>query len=170
MSALLDVLDTSAALLGVVAEKHPDLAAVSKTCLDIRAKLYQWSQPDRQGNNALKPANGNASSADKDASAAVRWVEHSLHHMRLHSAPLSVAQVFSRYRGKDQAWVLTSATLSVHGDFGHFLRQLGLWDARTETWNSPFDYAGQGVLYVPKNMPLPSDRNFNEKFVETFYH
>jgi ATP-dependent DNA helicase DinG len=85
--------------------------------------------------------------------------------MRLHSAPLSVAQIFSRYRGKDQAWVLTSATLSVHGDFGHFLRQLGLWDARTESWNSPFDYAGQGVLYVPKNLPLPSDREFNEKFV-----
>lgn len=169
LSALLDVLDTSTAFLGVVSEKHPDLAAVAKTCLDIRAKLYQWSQPDRQGNNALKPAkaDGDATAVDKDATAAVRWVEHSLHHMRLHSAPLSVAQIFSRYRSKEQAWVLTSATLSVHGDFGHFMRQLGLWDARTESWNSPFDYGEQGVLYVPKNLPLPSDRDFNEKFVDT---
>ncbi len=165
LSDLLEVLDGSSALLGVVGEKHPDLAAVAKTCLDIRAKLYQWSQPDRQGNNALKPVQAEAGGVE--ASAAVRWVEQSLHHMRLHSAPLSVAQIFSRYRGKDQAWVLTSATLSVHGDFGHFLRQLGLWDARTESWDSPFDYAGQGVLYVPKNLPLPSDRAFNEKFVET---
>lgn len=171
LAALLEVLDASTALLGVVSEKHPDLAAVAKTCLDIRAKLYQWSQPDRQGNNALKPAKpegeAGAAAKEKDTSAAVRWVEHSLHHMRLHSAPLSVAQIFSRYRGKDQAWVLTSATLSVHGDFGHFMRQLGLWDARTESWNSPFDYAGQGVLYVPKNLPLPSDRDFNQKFVDT---
>lgn len=167
--ALLDVLDTSTAFLGVVSEKHPDLAAVAKTCLDIRAKLYQWSQPDRQGNNALKPAkaDGDVTAVDKNATAAVRWVEHSLHHMRLHSAPLSVAQIFSRYRSKEQAWVLTSATLSVHGDFGHFMRQLGLWDARTESWNSPFDYGEQGVLYVPKNLPLPSDRDFNEKFVDT---
>src|SRR5690606_35103449 len=108
---------------------------------------------------------------DGDGSAAthpvaVRWVEHTLHHLRLHSAPLSVAQIFSRYRSKEQAWVLTSATLSVNGDFGHFLRQLGLWDARTERWDSPFDYAAQGVLYVPKTLPLPSDRQFNEKFVE----
>src|SRR5690606_34334975 len=168
LATLLEVLDDSTALLGVVSEKHPDLAAVAKTCLDIRAKLYQWSQPDRQGNNALKPAKpeGEGGAAATDTSAAVRWVEHSLHHMRLHSAPLSVAQIFSRYRGKDQAWVLTSATLSVHGDFGHFMRQLGLWDARTESWNSPFDYAGQGVLYVPKNLPLPSDRDFNQKFVD----
>lgn len=164
LADLLAVLDDSTALLNVVSEKHPDLAAVSKTCLDIRARLFQWSQPDRQGNNALKPSQDSA--AQPQPAAAVRWVEQSLHHMRLHSAPLSVAQIFSRYRSKDQAWVLTSATLSVNGDFGHFLRQLGLWDARTERWDSPFDYASQGVLFVPRTLPLPSDPSFNEKFVE----
>jgi ATP-dependent DNA helicase DinG len=166
-SALADlqvVLDESTALLNVVSEKHPDLAAVAKTCLDIRARLFQWSQPDRQGNNALKHTGNTA--AQPQPTAAVRWVEHSLHHMRLHSAPLSVAQIFSRYRSKEQAWVLTSATLSVNGDFGHFLRQLGLWDARTERWESPFDYPSQGVLFVPRTLPLPSDPSFNEKFVE----
>src|SRR5690606_27885632 len=48
----------------------------------------------------------------------------------------------------------------------HFLRQLGLWDAQTLSWESPFDYASQGVLYVPKMLPLPSDRHFNERFVD----
>jgi ATP-dependent DNA helicase DinG len=165
LAELLDVLDRSLKLLDVVSEKHPDLAAAAKTCLELRARLYQWTQPDRRGSHELVVA------ADADASAAVaqtavRWVEHTLHHLRLHSAPLSVAQIFSRYRSKEQAWVLTSATLSVNGDFGHFLRQLGLWDARTQRWDSPFDYAAQGVLYVPKTVPLPSDRQFNEKFVE----
>jgi ATP-dependent DNA helicase DinG len=164
LSELLDVLDKSSQLLSVVSEKHPDLAAVSKSCL--RARLYKWSQPDRQGRNALKPPSSEGEQAGRQDNAAVRWVEHSLHHMRLHSAPLSVAQIFSRYRGKEQAWVLTSATLSVHGDFGHFLRQLGLWDARTLRWDSPFDYPSQGVLYVPKALPLPSDRYFNERFVD----
>lgn len=179
LAALLDVLDKSSQLLAVVSDKHPDLAAVAKTCLDLRARLFQWSQPDRQGRNALRPAPGGGAGVPADAdggawaderpeqeSAAVRWVEHSQHHMRLHSAPLSVAQIFSRYRGKDQAWVLTSATLSVHGDFGHFQRQLGLWDAATLRWESPFDYAAQGVLYVPKSLPLPSDQGFNERFVQ----
>ncbi len=168
LDELVQVLDRASQLLGVVSEKHPDLAAVAKSCVDIRAKLFQWSQPDRQGNNALKPvaADGAPAPVD-DTGAAVRWVEHGLHHMRLHSAPLSVAQIFSRYRRKDQAWVLTSATLSVQGNFGHFLRQLGLWDAKTMRWESPFDYPEQGVLFVPKGLPLPSDRSFNEKFVAT---
>src|SRR3546814_10840647 len=54
LDELLSVLDHSIKLLSVVREKHPDLAATAKTCLDIRAKLYQWTQPDRLGNNALK--------------------------------------------------------------------------------------------------------------------
>ena len=166
LADLLDVLERSTQILGVVAEKHPDLTAVAKTCLEIRARLFLWSQPDRQGNNALKPGTASGTPTDADDHASVRWVEHSQHHLRLHSAPLSVAKIFSRYRSKEQSWVLTSATLSVQGDFGHFQRQLGLTDATTRRWESPFDYAGQAVLYIPNSLPLPSDRNFNERFVE----
>src|SRR5690606_27282746 len=61
---------------------------------------------------------------------------------------------------------MTSATLSVHGDFGHFQRQLGLWEAQTLRWESPFDYSTQGLLLVPQGLPLPSHPNFNQKFVD----
>ena len=97
----------------------------------------------------------------------VRWVEQGLHHVRLHAAPLSVAQAFSRYRKPEQAWVLTSATLSVHGDFNHFTEQLGLEDARTARWESPFDYASQALLFVPQGMPEPQSPQFTERFVQT---
>jgi len=98
---------------------------------------------------------------------AVRWVEQGLHHVRLHAAPLSVAQAFSRYRKAGQAWILTSATLSVHGDFSHFTSQLGLDDAHTGRWESPFDYASQGLLFVPRGMPEPQSPHYVERFVET---
>lgn len=98
---------------------------------------------------------------------AVRWVEQGLHHVRLHSAPLSVAQAFSKYRKPGQAWILTSATLSVQGDFGHFTRQLGLDTAATGQWESPFDYGTQGLLFVPKGLPEPQAPQFAERFVET---
>jgi len=97
---------------------------------------------------------------------AVRWVEHGLHHVRLHSAPLSVARAFSKYRQPEQAWILTSATLSVQGDFGHFTRQLGLTTARTGHWESPFDYPRQGLLYVPRGLPPPQAPQFAESFIE----
>lgn len=160
---LLGVLDQSLQLLNVVDVKHPDLAAAAKTCRDLAARLFQWSQPDRAGHNAL--ASTTALALDSPG-VAVRWIEQSAQHMRLHSAPLSVARIFSRYRDKQQAWVFTSATLSVQGNFDHFLHQLGLHDARTLRWDSPFDYAQQGILFVPKGLPLPSDRSFNDEFVD----
>ncbi|TCT03352.1 ATP-dependent DNA helicase [Paralcaligenes ureilyticus] len=163
LDELLQVLDQCSKLLNVVTEKHPDLEAAANSCLAIRARLYHWSQPDRQGHNALHP---DPDSGEGDEGGAVRWVEQSLHHMRLHQAPLSVARIFSRCRKEDQAWILTSATLSVNGDFTHFVQQLGLQDARTLSWESPFDYARQGVLYVPKALPLPSHPAFTEKFVD----
>src|SRR5690606_24711564 len=130
-----------------------------RTALELRARLFQWSQPDRQGNDALAERRG-------EAGDAVRWVEHGTHHLRLHSAPLAVDKVFSRYRAADQAWVFTSATLSVHGDFGHFIRQLGLWEARCMRWESPFDYAGKALLCVPSGLPETHSREFNERFAE----
>lgn len=163
LEQLLETFDKVIKMLAMVAERHPDLAAAHKAALELRARLFQWSQPDRQGRHAYLPDD---SDEREQADQAVRWVESGQHYLRLHSAPLSVAKIFSRYRGKEQSWVLTSATLSVHGDFNHFKRQLGLFDARTEAWSSPFDYAKQALFYVPSTLPLPSHPRFNEAFVD----
>ena len=162
LERLLEVLDECVQRLGIVAEKHPDLAAASKTCIDLRARLFRWSQPDRAGHNALAQSDA----AEGLDAVSVRWVESSSHGMRLHSAPLSVARIFSRFRRPGQAWVMTSATLSINGDFSYFQRQLGLLDAQTSRWESPFDYPAQGVLFVPSALPLPNQPQFNEKFVD----
>src|SRR5690606_9990088 len=45
-------------------------------------------------------------------------------------------------------------------------RQLGLWEARTAHWESPFDYQNQGLLFVPSTLPETSSRDFNERFAE----
>ncbi len=97
----------------------------------------------------------------------VRWVETTNSHVRLHSAPLSVAKAFSRYRPAGQAWILTSATLAVRNDFSHFTRQLGLYDAETGQWESPFDYASCGRLFVPFGVPEPNQPGFIDAFVDT---
>jgi ATP-dependent DNA helicase DinG len=106
-----------------------------------------------------------ASEADPD-DEWVRWVEVGANFMRLHAAPLSVAKLFSQHRRVGQAWIMTSATLSVHGDFTHFTRQLGLYDAQTGCWESPFDYANQSLLYVPHGVPEPQNPAFLDGFVD----
>ncbi|WP_322997293.1 ATP-dependent DNA helicase [Castellaniella sp.] len=146
-------LDALAEALGTQEERHPDLAAAARTARLLRARLVQWAQPPR----------GQPEPADQ---AAVRWIEHSQHSVRLHRAPLSVARVFSGFKRPEQAWVLTSATLSVRGDFSHFQHQLGLHGAQTASWASPFDYPAQGLLYVPQGLPWPSDPRFTDAFAQ----
>lgn len=190
LAHLLDVLTRTVDILMIVKDKHPDLMAATSSALDLRGRLFAWGQPDRQGNRTpddAMPASLDAEpepgGAGKEASAdtgsrvtdddpgheAVRWIEHTQNHIRLHRAPLSVSRIFSRYRSAEQAWVFTSATLSVNGNFGHFARQLGLGQARAEHWESPFDYGSQGLLYVPASLPLPSHPQFNEAFVDVLF-
>jgi ATP-dependent DNA helicase DinG len=168
LQGLVQVMDEVTTALDQVSVKHPDLAAVAKVGQDIVLRLVRWSGP--RASDAAAQAIARAARRGEEESwtgPAVRWVEHGQHHVRLHSAPLSVAQAFSRFRKPGQAWVLTSATLSVHGDFGHFTRQLGLEGATTGHWDSPFDYANQGLLFVPKGLPPPQAAEFGDAFVDT---
>ena len=42
------------------------------------------------------------------------------------------------------------------GDFSHYCGEMGLAEAQTACWDSPFDYASQALLYVPQGMPEPN--------------
>jgi ATP-dependent DNA helicase DinG len=149
-------LDEIAGLLSSVEEKHPDLAAAARSAHELAERLSQWGKPTRSSRMPIE-----------DNQQVVRWVELGLHHIRLHAAPLSVAEAFSRYRQGGQAWVFTSATLSVHGDFSHFTSRLGLEKADTLRMESPFDYANQALLFVPRTLPAPQSPEFLPAFVET---
>ena len=94
---------------------------------------------------------------DETRSDLVRWAEAFSHSLQLRATPLSVADVFRRQlEGRPRAWVFTSATLAVSGDFSHYRAELGLDDARTACWDSPFDYAGHALLYIPRGLPDPN--------------
>jgi ATP-dependent DNA helicase DinG len=66
-----------------------------------------------------------------------------------------------------RAWIFSSASLAVGEDFSHFRRELGLADAQARRWSSPFDFASQALLYLPKGLPAdPNDPGFTEAVVE----
>ncbi len=98
----------------------------------------------------------------------VRWVEALSHTALLHLTPLSSAELFRKQMADHpRAWIFTSATLAVGEDFNHFKRELGLSDARARRWSSPFDFASQALLYVPKGLPPdPNDAAFTEAVVQ----
>jgi ATP-dependent DNA helicase DinG len=91
----------------------------------------------------------------------IRWFEVFGQSLRLNSTPIDIAQVFSAQMARHSAaWIFTSATLAVGESFEHFQRQLGIFEAETGQWESPFDYPHQALWYVPRGLPEPSDRGY----------
>ena len=105
---------------------------------------------------------------ETDPAGEVRWVEVFGHGARLHVTPLSSAELFSRQMNDHpRAWIFTSATLAMGEEFGHFTRELGLGQAATRRWASPFDFAQQALLYLPKGLPAdPNDATFTDAVVD----
>ncbi|HKY02239.1 MAG TPA: ATP-dependent DNA helicase [Burkholderiales bacterium] len=104
---------------------------------------------------------------DDDYIDQVRWVETYTHALALHATPLSVAEPFKRQLdGHPRAWIFTSATLAVNKNFGHYQAQLGLDDAQCASWDSPFDYAANGLIYLPRELPEPNSAEHTQAVVE----
>jgi ATP-dependent DNA helicase DinG len=79
----------------------------------------------------------------------------------LSAAPIDVSELLrTRLFDSLHAAVLTSATLAVQGKFDFFRERLGLAGAEERIVPSSFDYAGQALLYVPRNMPEPRNPGF----------
>ena len=144
LAARLAVLDE---LLDSQAERSQGLANCRDRCRELRATLSDWLKGDESGQ--------------------IRWLEIATHSVLMHITPLDVGELFARQIEDDnRAWIFTSATLSVRGDFSHFLSQIGLSEAATGYWESPFDYAHQALLYAPEGMPDPNSPGYTAAVVE----
>ncbi|WP_227593074.1 ATP-dependent DNA helicase [Kangiella spongicola] len=111
-------------------------------------------------NSTFSPSN------DEKAYPAVRWVETYRNGFAVLETPLNVSESFSRSRNEHAAksWVFTSATLTQADDFSLFKKELGLEKAKDLVLPSPFDYASQAILHIPRGLPDPRDRTYVEKW------
>ena len=104
--------------------------------------------------------------ADED-NASVRWFETHKRSFSFNRTPLEIAGEFAKFHGNSPAaWIFTSATLSVSARFDHFAHALGLKDAVTHRWESPFDYPNQSLFYLPQDLPEPGSSDYNRAVVE----
>jgi ATP-dependent DNA helicase DinG len=108
---------------------------------------------------------------ETDAHEDVRWAEAIGQSVQLHVTPLHSGELFRRQMDDHpRAWIFTSATLAVGEDFGHFTRELGVPEAQTRRWESPFRFAEQALLYLPPGLPSdPNDPAFTDAVVEAVW-
>jgi ATP-dependent DNA helicase DinG len=98
--------------------------------------------------------------------AQIQWFETFAQGFVLHVTPLEISGTFRAYvDSQKSAWVFTSATLAVADSVEHFARGLGVEDAQSRRWDSPFDFAHQALLYVPKNMLEPNSHGYTDAVV-----
>jgi ATP-dependent DNA helicase DinG len=147
VAALRGAATALARALGALAERSEGLANCARRAMELAARLDLWS--------------GEA------GGELVRWVEVYTQAAALHMTPLSIAEAFRRQLdGPPRAWIFTSATLAVRGDFGHYRHELGLEDADSASWDSPFDYATNALLYLPPALPLPNSPEHTDAVVD----
>ena len=137
LQALAATLESLSKELGSQAERSDELAQCAARASDALGRLSRWR--------------------DRDDPEWIRWLEVSASGWQLRASPLSIAEIFARQvTDSARAWIFTSATLAIAGDFTLYQRELGLSDAATGFWDSPFDYPNNALLYLPRDLPPPN--------------
>ncbi len=103
----------------------------------------------------------------EDSATDIRWFETFRQTFRLNRTPLEIDQLFrAQMESRPASWIFTSATLAVGDSFSHFQERLGLTEAETARWDSPFDYPEQALWYVPTGMPEPRSADYMDAVLD----
>ena len=144
----------------------PEFTRLIERCREQQALLAAWQRD-------ATPSSEDTESAASPPQDMVRWLEVGSHSLRLLATPLGVGPAFSALLAqRSQAWVLVSATLTLDGGFRYTRARLGLNEGspalaaveggvqprlRELRVASPFDYARQTRLLVPRTGFHPAD-------------
>lgn len=145
-------------LLEKQAERSEGLENCWQRAQALSQQLKQW-----QG----LPLSPSPSPTEGEGNGFVRWLEVFHHSLQLNTTPLSIAEIFEKQiGGSARAWIFTSATLAVKQNFSLYQTEMGLLNAKTACWDSPFDYAEHALLYVPTGLPEPNSEGYTEAVVQ----
>lgn len=85
-------------------------------------------------------------------------------------APIDVGTILEGTLWRRRSVVLTSATLRIGRDpesFDHIKTRLQAPPARELALGSPFDYRKNALIYIPTNVPPPSNREGHQRAIDT---
>lgn len=135
-------LGSAMAGLATVSEIAPDFVRLHERAGELARRVQQFSGPCEAG--------------------AVRWIDVG-NQLRLVESPLDIAQAVQEKllthgeEASTRAWIFTSATLGDDERLSWFTEPCGLGQAQVLKVGSPFDYRTQAAVYVPRELPKPSD-------------
>ncbi|MGZ5266937.1 MAG: ATP-dependent DNA helicase, partial [Caldimonas sp.] len=124
--------------LETVSELAPDFVRLAERAANLAALAGRFAQPAEEGK--------------------IRWLDLSTHQARLVESPLDIREAMrEEMQGTPKAWIFTSATLGDDERLSWFTEAAGLDAAQTLRVGSPFDYAGNARVFVPRSFAKPGD-------------
>ena len=131
------------AALSTVSEIAPDFVRLFERAEELASRVQRFAGPCEAG--------------------AVRWVDVGTQ-LRLVESPLDIAQAVQdkllragQEEASTRAWIFTSATLGDDARLSWFTEPCGLSQAEVLKVGSPFDYATQAAVYVPRDLAKPNE-------------
>jgi DNA polymerase-3 subunit epsilon/ATP-dependent DNA helicase DinG len=100
----------------------------------------------------------------------VYWVEVNPNNNRLalNAAPVSVGPLVEKYLWHEKrSVILTSATLTAHGEFGYMRSALSADEADELALGSPFDYQNAALLYIANDIAEPHTQEYQQQVDQT---
>jgi ATP-dependent DNA helicase DinG len=150
---------------------HAALADTRSRLTDLTNRLDQAASRGPGLANCFRRASGYLDRllllTDGPPPEYIPWFETGARSFTLRLTPMDVAGPFRAcLSDQPRAWIFTSATLAIDGRFEHFQRQLGLDEAETGIWESPFDYTRQALMYLPPGLPEPAAPDYTQQVLE----
>lgn len=133
--------------LAVAAPRGKELENCWKRCVELQARLARLT--------------------DSAADNYIHWFETYTRAFTLNVTPIEIGDSFRAHlNAKKRAWIFTSATLAVDANFDHYTARMGLHEAATQRWGSPFDYARRALCYAPPGLPEPTAKHYNAAVIQ----
>jgi ATP-dependent DNA helicase DinG len=145
------------AIADLYAEGHEDLQDVMADLSNVARRLGE-AEANVTG-MISKPNDG-----------LVYWIEvqPNGNKLALNAAPLRVGPLIEKYVWHEkQAVILTSATLTTHGEFQYLRNTLGADEAEEMQLGSPYDYENAALLYIANDIPEPNANGYQQALDRT---
>lgn len=168
LDVLLVALNDLLTVLQKASERSRGLEQCCERAQIIMARLKKF-QPTGHATDVVEDAAVEKNATEKTAREipAVLWYETYTKSFMLHSTPIDVASIFRAHTDDfSKAWLFTSATLQVNKQFNHFANNIGLENFASGVWDSPFNYEKQSLLYLPDNLPQPSEGSYTQQLMQ----
>jgi len=101
----------------------------------------------------------------KPNEGTVYWIEvqPNGNRLALNAAPLRVGPLIEKYLWHEKRSVIvTSATLTTHGEFSYLRNTLGADEADEMQLGSPYDYENSTLLYIANDIPEPNVNGYQQ--------